>query len=280
MATITTFIISFREFLEAFLIIGVFLVVSRTLGLKREKEILCAALTGIVLSLLLPTVAYLAGEHAKAILTEENADAIQAYLMVFSGFFIAYVVFSLHQFFRQSRDLSLKEARDKITQRFDVALFFTIVFFIFREGFEVALFTATASLLASFRDNMVGLLFGFALSSLVGLGTFFAYITIPMGKVFKYTEYLIIFVGASLVKNGLTAMAELHLHLDLGSMLPLPLGFLPDQENSFVGHALNNLVGVEAHLSAAKLAIMALYGALVVLVLRRKKVREAIEGVV
>lgn len=269
----TTLIISFREFLEAFLIIGVFLGISRSLGLKREKEILCAALTGIILSLLLPTAAYLAGEHAKSILTEENAEAIQSYLMVFSGFFIAYVVFSLHQFFRRGRDLSLQKAREKITTRFDLALFFTIIFFIFREGFEVALFTATASLLVTFRDNMMGLILGFALSSLVGMGTYFAYITLPIEKIFKYTEYLIILVGAALVKNGLTAMAELQLHLDLGNILPLPLRFLPDDEHSFIGHALNTLMGVEAHFSGAKLAIMICYAFFVLLLLRRKIVR-------
>ena len=48
---ITTAVISFREFLEAFLIVGVFLGISRKLNLKKEFEIGLAVIIGIIFSL-------------------------------------------------------------------------------------------------------------------------------------------------------------------------------------------------------------------------------------
>ncbi|HZE87750.1 MAG TPA: iron permease, partial [Methylomirabilota bacterium] len=60
----TTAVIAFREFLEAFLIIGLFLGVSRKLNLKKETEILFAGTVGIFLSFLLITATYIFGDYA------------------------------------------------------------------------------------------------------------------------------------------------------------------------------------------------------------------------
>ncbi|MBI4226387.1 hypothetical protein HY612_04725, partial [Candidatus Roizmanbacteria bacterium] len=48
---LTTLVISLREFLEVFLIIGVFLGISKKLKLKREREIIFASLLGVIISL-------------------------------------------------------------------------------------------------------------------------------------------------------------------------------------------------------------------------------------
>ncbi len=260
----TTSLIAFREFLEAFLIIGMFLGLSKKLDLKKETEIMTASVLGIIFSLLLPIIVYISGERVRVFFTENQVDMIQGYLMVFSGFFIAYVVFSLHTFFKIQRDQSLEAARARLSQRgFDVSIFVTVFFFIIREGFEVALFTATISLLSAFISNLVGLLIGFGLSLLLGLGAYTAYIKLPIGKIFKYTEYLIIIIGAVLVKNGISKLFEHGLNINLGNIWPLPLSFLPSAEDSVVGHALNNLIGLESEFSLVKAAIMLAYGALV-----------------
>lgn len=91
-----TLMISLREFLEVFLIIGVFLGISKKLNIKREKEIVIASIVGIIISFILPVLVFLYGDKTRFILTKENAELLESYLMIFSGFFIAYVVFSLH----------------------------------------------------------------------------------------------------------------------------------------------------------------------------------------
>lgn len=270
---LSTLIISLREFLEVFLIIGVFLGISKKLHLNRGKEIIFASLLGLSISLLLPTIVFILGEKAQHIFTEKNADLLEGYLMVFSGFFIAYVVFSLHDFFVLKRSKSIISAHQKMQKNiFDLALFGTIVFFIIREGFEIALFTATTSLFSKFMENMIGLLLGFTISSLLGVATFFAYIKFSIGKIFKATEYVIVLLGASFVKNGLGELFEVHFDIHLDKLLPLPLTFLPGT-GTFIGHMLKNLVGIEQNFSVAKLSIMIVYFVCVYFLFLRRESR-------
>ena len=267
-----TAVIAFREFLEAFLIIGVFLGISRNLHLKKEMEIGLAAFVGIIFSLLLATGTYLFGDQARNILTEENADFLESYLLIFSGIFIAYVVFSLHDVLRRSRGQTLIKAHKKLQQNaFDVSLFFTIIFLVIREGFEIALFTASASLFSEFLQNLVGLLLGFGTATVLGVVTFFAYVRFPIAKVFKVTEYMIILLGASLVQNGVTKLFETHFSIHLSDIISLPLQFLPDKD-TLIGHLLQSLLGVDRDFSLVRLIIMLVYiGAIYLLFIKRKK---------
>ena len=264
-------IISFREFLEAFLIIGVFFGISKRLNLKKETEIGLAAAVGIILSFLLTTGTYIFGDNARGILTEERAETLESYLLIFSGFFIAYVAFSLHDVMNRGRGKRLIDAHKKLQENtFDISLFFTIVFLVVREGFEIALLTASVSLLSAFIQNFVGLFIGFVTACVVGISTFFVYIKFPVGKVFKWTEYMIILLGASLVQNGITMFFETHFNIHLSDMLSFHLQFLPN-EDSFVGHILQGLFGIDKDFSAVRLALMGLYIGIIYLLFVRQK---------
>lgn len=266
---ITTAIIAFREFLEAFLIVGVFLGISRKLKLKKEFEIGLAALIGIIFSLLLATVTYLFGNQVHGVLTEKNAEMLESYLMIFSGVFIAYVVFSLHDVIQRSRNGTLIKVQQKLQEKvFDFSLFSTITFIVVREGFEIALFTASTSLFSVFIQNFIGLMIGFTFASILGILTFFAYIKFSLGKIFKFTEYLIIVLGASLVQNGVTKLLEHGFNIHLSKVLPFPLNFLP-QKSSLIGHMMKSFFGLDREFSFAKFAIMGGY-VLIIYLLRRR----------
>lgn len=81
---VTVFIISLREFLEVFLIVGVFLGISRKLNLKKEKEIILALLSGIFFTIILCFLVYFYADQARLILREKNAELLEGYLMIFS----------------------------------------------------------------------------------------------------------------------------------------------------------------------------------------------------
>src|SRR5260221_286666 len=186
----TTAIIAFREFLEAFLIIGLFLGISRKFSLKKEIEIILAGGIGIAISLLIITCTYIFGDYARLVLTERNADVLESYLLIFSGLFIVYVVFSLHKTLNQNSRSKLIKTQEKMQQSaFDISLFLTIVFLIIREGFEVALFTASTALFAPFIQNCTGLIIALIGAGTIGLLTSFAYVKISLKKVFRITEY-------------------------------------------------------------------------------------------
>lgn len=252
----TTLVIAFREFLEVFLIIGLFLGVSRKLSLKKELEIILAGTNGIFLSLLLITVTYIFGDYARAVLTEKNADALESYLLIFSGLFIVYVVFSLHKTMNKSHRQNIAKTQEKMEQKvFDISLFLTIVFLIIREGFEIALFTASTSLFASFFQNVGGLIIGLFCAGIIGILTSLAYIKISLKHVFQLTEYFIILLGASLFQNGITLFLQTHFGISLSGMIPFHLYFLPS-EDTFVGGLLQNFLGVDAGFSLIRLLIM------------------------
>lgn len=267
---LTVLIISLREFLEVFLIIGVFLSLSRTLKTGLGKEILTAALVGIAFSLSLATLFFIIGDRARMIFTEKNTDLLEGYLMTFSGFFVAYVIFTLHKFFVLDRSKMIIKTHQKLQQKvFDVSLFASIVLFIVREGFEIALFTATTSLFSRFIENFAGLLIGFICSALIGTITFFMYSRFPIGKIYKYTEYLIVLLGAGLVKNGLSELAEFYFHINLSTIMPLNFYFLP-HNSTYIGHFINTLFGIEQNFSVIKLAIMLLYIAFIYQIFLKK----------
>lgn len=270
-----TFLISLREYLEVFLIIGVFFGISKKLDLKREKEIALASIIGIVISFLLPVATFMLGDKANVVLTEKNAELLEGYLMIFSGFFIAYVVFSLHSFFVLKRSKLIIDAHQKMQKNiFDLSIFLTIVFFILREGFEIALFTATTSLFSEFMENLTGLFLGFFVSSIFGLLTFISYIKFPIGRVYKATEYMIILLGAAFVKNGLGELLEVYYDLHLSDILPVKLLFLPAKD-TIVGGFLKTMTGFEQNFSIAKLAVIILYISVVYLLVLRKPTKTA-----
>lgn len=266
---ITTMVVSFREFLEAFLIIGVFLGISRKLNLKKEFEIGLASAIGLLSSLLLATGTYFFGNQVRGILTEKNTELLEGYLMIFSGIFIAYVIFSLHDVINRSRTGTLIKVKQKLNEKvFDFSLFSMIFFLVIREGFEIALFTASTSLFSVFIQNFVSLMLGFVAASILGVMTFFAYIKFSISKIFRFTEYMIIVLGAALVQNGITELFEHSFNIDLAKIMSFPLNFLP-YKSSLIGHILKSFFGLDREFSFAKLAIMGGY-ILIIYLLRRR----------
>ncbi len=235
-------------------------------------EISLAAGVGLLSSLLLATLTYTFGGLARNILTEDRAEMLESYLLIFSGCFIAYVVFSLHDVIRKGRGENLIRAHQKLqANTFDLSLFATIVLLVLREGFEIALFTASTSLFAVFLQNFLGLMIGFISASIIGLLTFMAYVKFPISKIFKITEFMIILLGASLVQNGVTKLLEHTFNIHLSNVLHLPFQFLPS-ENSLIGHLLQSFVGIDNEFSIIRLLIMIGYvSAIYLIFLRRKK---------
>jgi high-affinity iron transporter len=267
---LATGLISFREFLEAFLIVGVFLGISKKLNLKKEFEISIAAIVGIMISLFMAAGTYAFGDRARGVLTEKNAELLESYLMIFSGFFLAYVILSLHSIIHRSHAGTLIKAHKKLQENvFDVSLFMTIVFLVVREGFEIALFTASTSLFSAFMQNFIGLMAGFAAATVIGMGTFLAYIKFPLSKVFKATEYMIVLLGAALVQKGLTELLEHGYNIHLDRMFALPFGFLP-AKSTFIGHFISSFTGIDQKFSLVRLAIMAGYVGIVYLLFIRQ----------
>lgn len=256
---LTTLSIAIREYLEIFLIIGVFLGINKKLNLKKEKEIIFSSLIGIFISLMLPIITFYFSNQAKQIFNEKNTEILEGYLLIFSGIFITYVIFSLHKTIHHLTDKNLIFLHKKMENKiFDLVFFLLIVFFIVREGFEIALFTATTSLFFDFLNNFYGLILGFLISAIFGILTYFSYLKFSIKKIYKITEWLIIFLGSSMIANGINKLFEIYFNQKLNNFFPLKINFLPSS-NSFFGHFLKNNFGLQKDFSFIILLIMIFY---------------------
>ncbi len=259
----STFLIAFREYLEVFLIVGVFVGIDAQLGLGKRRHILLAATVGTLCSIVLPLLTFYFSDLSKSVITEHRAELLEGYLMTFAGVFLAYVVISLHRYYQLMRGRRILELHAQMKQRrFDYTLYVTIISFVLREGFEIALFTTATSLFSSFAQNMAGLFAGFLLAMGCGMLATQTYLHIPLQKVFVYTEYLLVLLGAALVKNGVSELCEVLLGVELSSIGSLPLHFLPDT-HTFTGALLKSMTGLESSFSAMMLLIMGGYALLV-----------------
>ena len=256
---IATAVIAFREFLEVFLFVGIFLGISKSLHLGKEREIVLATGIGITASLMITSAVFFFGDGIKTILNEETAELLEIILFILSGIFIAYVALSLHGIMQDQRNKLIKDAHKKMqTGTFDISLFFTIIFLVLREGIEIALFTASTSIFTEFTQNFIGLIMGFTASVILGIIVLIVYKGFPVKKIFKATEYLIILLGAALTQRGITNLLDHYYHFNLSRMGYLGLSFLPDKE-SFSGHLIKALTGIDSTFSTGKLLIMAGY---------------------
>ncbi|MDO8499832.1 MAG: FTR1 family protein [bacterium] len=252
--------ITFREFLEAWLIVGLFLGLSKQLQLGRGREMWMAVVAGMFIAIIIPVMVFVFGGRIRGLWDEGNVDFVQGCLMVIASIAIATVALSLHSFFKKDQALSLQKARGLILEKkFDIALCIAIILSIVREGLEVGLFALSIVLVTPTPVLFGGLTTGFMAAGLVGIITMLAYERLPIKRILTTTEYGIMFVGAAMFKNGVSKFLKAGWQVDLSEYLSIPLKFLPDREGNVIGHLLNSVFGVEVDFSVAKMLLLLSY---------------------
>ena len=199
------FIITFRECLEASLIIGIIYTVLHKNDLRAEKRVLwygvIASLTAsVIVGLLLTSINESVGNTS-------YEKAFEAAFMYITAGILFYVIFWLakHVSDREEIENSVKNA----IAGSGFALFLLVFFSILREGFETALF-----LIASVTNTGGFSYLGFFLGMI--LAVFLGYLVVIQGKkvnlrsFFKATTLLLVFFAAGMVAYG-THEAESYL---------------------------------------------------------------------
>ena len=199
------FIITFRECLEASLIVGIIYTVLHKNDLRAEKRVLwygvIASLTAsVIVGLLLTSINESVGNTS-------YEKAFEAAFMYITAGILFYVIFWLakHVSDREEIENSVKNA----IAGSGFALFLLVFFSILREGFETALF-----LIASVTNTGGFSYLGFFLGMI--LAVFLGYLVVIQGKkvnlrsFFKATTLLLVFFAAGMVAYG-THEAESYL---------------------------------------------------------------------
>jgi len=134
---------AYGEILESFVIIGIFLIVSKLLFLKKEKKILLLGTIWTFILIGFPAFTFFLRNNVKITFIESSVTPIEVYVIIFSWISFGYIVTSLYRLFKIAKRATVKKNYDKFSYtEFDLLLSLTLIVFVIREGFEYALFTS------------------------------------------------------------------------------------------------------------------------------------------
>jgi high-affinity iron transporter len=257
---ISALIIVFREVIEAGLIVGI--VLAATTGVPgRERAVSMGVLAGVLGACL---VAAFAGELA-SLFQGSGQEFFNAGILLLAVAMLTWHNVWMASHGRQmARELKAAGHQVRTGERTLAALSVVVGVAVLREGSEVVLFlygiaaqggTSATGMVAG---GAVGLLGGAAVSALM----YFGLLTVPAGKLFQVTSWLITLLAA-----GMAAQAVLL--LQNGGLLEVLTGTLWDtswliRDDSITGKLLHTLVGYSEAPNGAQLLA---YGATVAMIL-------------
>lgn len=199
------FAISFREFLEACLIAGVFLGMSKKLQLGKEKAILIYTLIAFTWSLALGTYVFSFSSQLAPLFTGERGEMWEAVINVVSSLFVAYAIFSIHGVIAKFTGKGIKTIKKKISasDKYRAFIPWTVFLFVFKEGCESIVFNFSPALTTHYDSVIYQFFAGFVLALIIGILVQKALIKLSIKRVFRITEMFIILTGANALTSGL-----------------------------------------------------------------------------
>ena len=257
---ISSFIIVFREVIEAGLIVGI--VLAATTGVPgRARAVAGGVIAGVLGACL---VAAFAGEIADLFQGSGQELFNAAILLLAVAMLTWHNVWMASHGREMARELKAAGHQVKTGERTLTALSVVVGVAVLREGSEVVLFlygiaaqggTSAAAMMAG---GGVGLAAGAVMSALIYLGL----LTIPAGKLFQVTSGLITLLAA-----GMAAQAVIY--LQNGGWLEFLTGTVWDtgwliQDGSIAGRLLHTLIGYSQAPNGAQLIA---YGATIAMIL-------------
>ena len=191
------FIITFRETLEAALIVGIIYTVISRQGLKKEVlQLWYAVAASIVASLI---VALSLNNIKESIGNESIEKLVEAGLMFITAGLLWYVIFW------SSKKVSDREVLEGETssaiKTAGLGVFFLVFFAILREGFETAIFLmGSFSILGTF--SYFGFFSGMILAILLGYLVVIQGRKVNLTSFFRVTTLLLVFFASGMVAYG------------------------------------------------------------------------------
>lgn len=251
-----SFLITFREVIEAALIVATILGILTKLGQKREiRTVWLAALAATLVSVLLLAGASITGIKIRELYSGRTEELIEGTLMITSAVFITWAVFFLHNYFGRYKTLLLAHLRKTVELQEQRGLFILAFTAVLREGFEIVLFLTTIY----FSSNPVQILGGFTLGAVcalvVCLGLFAATIRMPVYYAFRATSILLILFAAGLLAHGA------HEFVEAGVLAATPNVYLPflPEKSSAGGGIIQSIFGLTKKMELLSLTLYGSY---------------------
>lgn len=263
------FLITFREVIEATLIVatilGILVKLKQTKGIRTVWYATGAA---ILVSVLLLGIGSLVGVKVQEVYTGATEEIIEGILMIISAVFITWAVFFLHNYFASYKTKLLQKIKDTVEKEEQKGLFVLVFTAVFREGIEIVLFLSTIYLSSNPQDIFTGFVGGIAGGLLISALLFTATFRMPIYYAFKTTSILLILFAAGLLARGVHEFAEVGLVPELQAVT---FGFLP-AKSTVAADMLKAVFGVTQKMDITQLILYIGYISMMVwwLFLRKK----------
>lgn len=203
---VSTFLVVFRETLEASLIVGIILTLLTRLGTRRYfshvfGSTFAAILTSIGAGLWMMTLTQSAqGEMEKL---------IEGVISLVAASVLTYMVFWMDKQGRRMKS-EIETKVETALSRNDYLVMITLPFFaVFREGAETVLFLKAISLQGGGAVSFWGGIWGFSLAVAIVVLIFFWGKKIPLRAFFRGTGLLILLIAAGLLAYGAHELEEI-----------------------------------------------------------------------
>ena len=254
---LASFLITFREGLEAFLIVGIILAyLSRLQVSKYNKYIYIGVFSGIITSLV---IAYI----FQVVIYDIDDENYQHYMMIailmFATIVLSYMVIWMAN---QSKNIKgeMEENLNRLVTAGNVAgMVFLAFLAVIREGFETVLFFSSLSFAENINveEGLIGAFIGLLLSIVLVYFLMRGAKNIPIKAFFKYTGLLILIIAGGLFGSAVSMMQA-------SELLPTVVPMVYDISNilddrSVFGTFLRALFGYNSSPSMLHLSSWVLY---------------------
>lgn len=250
------FLITFREVIEASLIVATILGILTKLGQFKDIKILwIATFAAIGVSVALLALGSFIGVKVQEIYTGKTEEFFEGIMMITSAVFITWAVFVLHRYFASYKVHLLQKVKSTIADQKQWGLFVLVFTAVFREGFEIVLFLSTIYLSSRPFEVFAGFSMGTILGLVVAFSLFTATLKLPVFRAFQASSVLLILFAAGLLARGIHEFADAGI---IPELTTINLGFLP-ASGTVAGDMLKALFGLTQHMDYVQLIAYASY---------------------
>ncbi len=201
---LASFIITFRESLEAALIVGIILAyLSRTHGKKYYNLVYLGVVSAVIASII---SAFLFNSLAGGF-TGRTEEIFEGIVMIFASLLITYMILWMLKQKHIARELQAKVDKE-IHEKHKFGLFFLTFINVFREGIETVIFLGAATTTSSAENPFLGGLLGVIFAIVVGYLIFSGIKSINIKTFFNVTSILLVLFAAGLFAHGIHELQE------------------------------------------------------------------------
>jgi len=250
------FLITFREVIEATLIVATILGVLYKLDHRKSiKTVWYATGLATALSVLLMVGGSLFGLRIQELYIGSTEVIIEGTLMIVSAVFITWAVFFLHQYFGKHKVQLMQKIKNTMHLQEQKGLFILVFTAIFREGFEIVLFLSTIYLSTNPLQVFSGFGLGLVAGLIISMAFFSATIKMPIYYAFRATSILLILFAGGLLARGVHEFAEIGIIPEIGELM---FAFIP-AKGTVVGDIVKAIFGITQKMDMIQLTLYSGY---------------------